>query len=142
MRLADLTRASRDTGATGDAATSIESSMNPWISRGETTATPLTLDSATARRIEWLFERVCRHGYGAEHSLRLAVQLGAIRMAEAGATRDAIRAAIVACVHGQMPADAVQTVFVPAEFRVVSIRKRVTAWADAAFPPSQQGAVS
>jgi hypothetical protein len=115
--------------------------MNPWISRSEAQATARTLDGATVKRIQWLFDRVCRHGYGAEHSLRLAVQLGAARMVEAGATRDAIRTAIVACVHGQSPEDAPRTMFIAAESRVVSIRRRMTAWADA-IPSAHQRVVS
>ena len=130
--LAISTRASHRTGGTGDAATSIKASMNPWILRAEAPATSRTLDSATVKRIQWLFDRVCRHGYGAEHSLKVAVELGATRMAEAGATRDAIRSAIVACVHVPAADDPRPTTHLAGESRVVSIRKRMTGWADAA----------
>ncbi|MGH7638109.1 MAG: hypothetical protein ACREOK_10705 [Gemmatimonadaceae bacterium] len=106
--------------------------MNPWILRAEAPATCRTLDSATVKRIQWLFDRVCRHGYGAEHSLKTAVQIGATRMAEAGATRDAIRSAIVGCVHGPAPDDPRPTTHMAGESRVVSIRKRMTGWADTA----------
>lgn len=106
--------------------------MNPWILRAEAPATSRTLDSATVKRVQWLFDRVCRHGYGAEHSLKAAVEIGARRMAEAGATRDAIRSAIVACVHVLAPDDPRPTRYMAGESRVVSIRKRMTGWADAA----------
>lgn len=106
--------------------------MNPWILRAEAAATSRTLDSATAKRIQWLFDRVCRHGYGAEHSLKAAVQIGATRMSQAGATRDAIRSAIVACVHVPAADDPRPTTYLAGESRVVSIRKRMSGWADAA----------
>ena len=106
--------------------------MNPRILRAEAPATSSTLDSATVKRIQWLFDRVCRHGYGAEHSLKVAVQIGATRMAEAGATRDAIRSAIAACVHVPAPDDPRPTTFMAGESRVVSIRRRMIGWADAA----------
>ena len=105
--------------------------MNPWISRHETAATERTLDSGTARRIQWLFERVCRHGYGAEHSLQVAVQVGATRMAEAGATREAIRLAVVACVQGGASGARPARRVLNAEARVSSIRQRMTDWVDA-----------
>lgn len=106
--------------------------MNPWILRAEAPATSSTLDSATVKRIQWLFDRVCRHGYGAEHSLKAAVQVGATRMAQAGATRDSVRSAIVACVQVAAPDDPRPTTRLAGESRVVSIRKRMTGWADAA----------
>ena len=105
--------------------------MNPWIARTETQATALALDSATLKRIEWLFERVCRHGYGAESSLKTAVQMGAARMSKAGATRESIRSAIAACAQGKAPDEPRRTMFMAAESRVVSIRRRMTGWADA-----------
>lgn len=130
--LAIPTRAGYSTGATGDAATHSKASMNPWILRAESPATSRTLDSATIKRIQWLFDRVCRHGYGAEHSLKVAVQIGVRRMAEAGATRDAIRSAIGACVHVPAADDPRPTTYMAGESRVVSIRKRMIGWADAA----------
>lgn len=108
--------------------------MNAWRLREEAPATASALDTATLKRIQWLFERVCRHGYGAESSLKSAVQGGATRMLQAGATRDAIRSAITACVHGEAPAAPARTMFMQTESRVVSIRKRMTGWADAAVP--------
>ena len=108
--------------------------MNPWILRAEAQATPRTLDTATLKRIQWLFERVCRHGYGAESSLKAAVEGGATRMSQAGATRDAIRAAIAASVQGQTLDDPAKTTFIAIESRVVSIRKRMAGWADAVLP--------
>ena len=105
--------------------------MNPWISRNETAATEHALDSGTVRRIQWLFERVCRHGYGAEHSLQVAVQIGATRMAEAGATRDAIRSAVDACVRAGAPGMRPAQTILTAEARVSSVRQRMTAWVDA-----------
>lgn len=108
--------------------------MNPWILRAEAQATPRTLDTATLKRIQWLFERVCRHGYGAESSLKAAVEGGATRMSQAGATRDAIRAAIAASVQGQTLDDPAKTTFIATESRVVSIRKRMAGWADAVLP--------
>ena len=112
--------------------------MNPWIYRRETAATARALDSETVKRIQWLFERVCRHGYGAEQSLREAVQVGATRMAEAGATHAAIRSAVVACVLGPV-LNIPRTSFVTTESRVVSVRRRMTAWVDAvhAVPEGQ-----
>lgn len=108
--------------------------MRHWRSRAEATATATTLDTATLKRIQWLFERVCRHGYGAESSLKSAVQGGAARMSRAGATRDAIRTAIAACVRGQAIEDPSRTTFMATESRVVSIQKRMTGWAEAAIP--------
>ena len=105
--------------------------MNPWVQRRELHATDRTLDTATVRRIQWLFERVCRHGYGAEQSLREAVQVGATRMAEAGATHAAIRSAVVACVYGQARTVVPSTSFVAAEARIASIQQRMTSWVDA-----------
>lgn len=108
--------------------------MHPWRLRAEAPATASTLDTATLKRIQWLFERVCRHGYGAESSLKCAVQEGATRMLQAGATRNAIRAAIAGCVHAETPQEPARTTFLNAEPRVVSIRKRMTGWADAMSP--------
>lgn len=108
--------------------------MQHWRSRAEASATTSSLDTATVKRIQWLFERVCRHGYGAESSLKSAVQGGATQMCRAGATRDAIRSAIGACVLGQASEDPSRTTFLATESRVVSIRKRMTAWADAVVP--------
>lgn len=105
--------------------------MQSWRLRAEAPATTSSLDTATIKRIQWLFERVCRHGYGAESSLKSAVQGGASRMCRAGATRDAVRSAIAACVQGQAPEDLSRTTFMATESRVVSIRKRMTGWADA-----------
>jgi hypothetical protein len=104
--------------------------MNPWIHRRETAATDCALDSETVKRIQWLFERVCRHGYGAEQSLREAVQVGAARMAEAGATHAAIRSAVIASVHGQAH-DAPSTSLAATESRVMSVQRRMTGWVDA-----------
>ena len=53
-------------------------------------------------------------------------------MSEAGATRDAIRGAICACVEGQTPEEPVRSTFIAVESRGVSIRRRMTGWADAA----------
>ena len=108
--------------------------MQSWRSRAEAPATTSSLDTASIKRIQWLFERVCRHGYGAEPSLKSAVQGGATRMRRAGASRDAIRSAIVACVQGQAPDDPSRTTFLATESRVVSIRRRMTGWADAVMP--------
>ena len=133
--LAIPTRASHGRGATGDAETSIKAtSMKSWRLREEAPATANALDTATLKRIQWLFERVCRHGYGAESSLKAAVQGGATRMSQAGATRAAIRSAIAACVHGEALEEPARTTFMRTESRVVSIRKRMTGWADAAVP--------
>jgi hypothetical protein len=100
--------------------------------RLRTNATAIALDSATLKRIQWLFERVCRHGYGAESSLKCAVQAGATRMSQAGATPTAIRRAIAASVQGHAFDDPARTTFIAAELRVVSIQNRMMAWADAA----------
>lgn len=105
--------------------------MNPWFSQGEVSASAHSLDPVTVERVQWLFERVCRHGYGAEPSLRVAVQVGAMRMAQAGATREAIRSAILRCVQHGTTAVSFGTGFLAAEARVDSIRSRMTAWADA-----------
>lgn len=109
--------------------------MHSWRSRTEAPATARTLDTATLKRIQWLFERVCRHGYGAERSLKSAVQIGATRMSEAGATREAIRSALNACLQGQTTEELGRTTFLGTESRLVSIRKRVASWADAAVAP-------
>lgn len=108
--------------------------MQSWRSRAEAPATTSSLDTATIRRIQWLFERVCRHGYGAESSLKSAVQGGATRMRSAGASRDAIRSAVTACVQGEAAEDPSRTTFLATESRVVSIRKRMAGWADAVVP--------
>jgi hypothetical protein len=118
-------------GATGDAATSHKASMNIPISRGETPATAQALDSITVKRVQWLFERVCRHGYGAEHSLRVAVEIGAIRMAQAGATRRAIRAAFAACTSIVSPTGAAAKPLIAAETRITALLSRMSGWADA-----------
>jgi hypothetical protein len=107
--------------------------MTSWRLREEAPATASALDTATLKRIQWLFERVCRHGYGAESSLKSAVQGGATRMSRAGATREAIRTAIAGSVHGS-PEEPARTTFIATESRVVSIRRRMTGWADAAVP--------
>ena len=106
--------------------------MHPRRSNVEAPATAITLDSATLKRIQWLFERVCRHGYGAESSLKSSVQAGATRMSRAGATRAAIRQAIAASVQGQAIDDPAKTMFMAAESRLLSIQKRMIVWADAA----------
>jgi hypothetical protein len=105
--------------------------MQSWRSRAEAPATASSLDSATIKRIQWLFERACRHGYGAESSLKSAVQGGATRMRSAGATRDAVRSAIAACVQGPVDEDPSRTTFLATESRVVSVRTRMAEWANA-----------
>lgn len=107
--------------------------MHPWKLRADAPATARSLDTATLKRIQWLFDRVCRHGYGAEPSLKCAVQAGAARMVEAGATRSAIRHAIATSVQGDFSEDLSRTTFVAMESRVVSIRRRMMGWADAAL---------
>lgn len=113
--------------------------MNNWLSRVESAATAHALDAVTIERIRWLFERVCRHGYGAESSLRVAVQVGAMRMAQAGATRGAIERAIVECVRHGTTALSFGTSFLAAESRVDLLRGRMTAWADAVAVMSPRG---
>ena len=108
--------------------------MQSWRSRAEAPATTSSLDTATVKRIQWLFERVCRHGYGAESSLKSAVQGGATRMCRAGATRDAIRSAIAACVQAEAAEDPSRTTFLATDSRVVSIQRRMAGWADAVAP--------
>ena len=126
-------------GATGDAASFSKASMTHWLSRGETAATAHALDSVTVERVQWLFERVCRHGYGAEHSLRVAVQIGAMRMGQAGASRSSVRAAFIDCIRHDVTATSFGTAFLAAEARVDSIRSRMAAWADAVVIMSPRG---
>lgn len=138
MRLAFLTRASPGTGATGDAASCNEGDvMKPRKWRSDAPATTRTLDTVTLKRIQWLFERVCRHCYGAEPSLCAAVRLGAARMSTAGASREAIRTAIGSSVRGDPSHVADSFSLDGGESRVVAIRKRMVAWADAAITPDQ-----
>jgi hypothetical protein len=106
--------------------------MNPWRSRADAPATASTLDGPTLKRIQWLFERVCRHGYGAEPSLRAAVHAGATRMSAAGASQEAIRTAIGSSVRGEPSHLADTFSLAGGESRVVAIRKRMVGWADAA----------
>lgn len=116
--------------------------MHSWRLRTEAPASAVALDTASVKRIQWLFERVCRHGYGAESSLKCAVQAGASRMTAAGATRSAIRSAIEATVEARDPdahADPSRTTFMTAESRVCSIRTRMAAWADAIAPDGPAG---
>lgn len=104
--------------------------MKYRVSDGGVAAAALTLDAVTIARIQWLFERVCRHGYGAEPSLRVAVQVGAMRMVKAGATRAAIRSAFVECVKQEPSAASLGVAFATAEARVDSLRVRMAVWAD------------
>ena len=106
--------------------------MNPWRSRADAPATVRSLDTRTLKRIQWLFERVCRHGYGAEASLRAAVRYGAIRMSAAGASRDAIRTAVGSSVRGNAPNLADTFCLDGGESRVVAITRRMVGWADEA----------
>jgi hypothetical protein len=116
--------------------------MQSSKSCAEAPATTSSLDSATIKRIQWLFERVCRHGYGAESSLKSAVQGGATRMRHAGATPAAVRRAIAACVHGPPDKDPSRTTFLASESRVVSVRARMAGWADAVTPTDQPPVMS
>lgn len=113
--------------------------MTHWLSRGETAATAHALDSVTSERVQWLFERVCRHGFGAEHSLRVAVQVGAMRMGQAGASRASVRAAFIDCVRYGVTAKSFGTAFLAAEARVDALRSRMAAWADAVVIMSPRG---
>ena len=103
--------------------------------RAEVAATAHTLDSASVARIQWLFERACRHGYGAEPSLRAAVEMGAARMTAAGASPGAIRDAVIECVVGDGDNDTDPVVWL-GESRMLALRRRMMEWASLpATPP-------
>jgi len=59
------------------------------------TAVATKLSPATAHRLDQQIKRAFRHTYGAEAGLRTLVRLAATEMVRAGASRDAVRKALI-----------------------------------------------
>lgn len=88
------------------------------------------MSTATAHRIDQQIKRAFRHTYNAEAGLRTLVALGATEMLRAGATRENVRAAIIARVDNH-PGDGKPSL-VTGESRAACITRLMLGWGDEA----------
>jgi hypothetical protein len=91
-------------------------------------ALPTTLRPATAHRLDQQIKRAFRHTYGAEAGLRTLVRLGASEMLSAGASKQAVRNAILERMQNH-PSQGKPSL-VTGESRWEALTKLVLAWAD------------
>jgi hypothetical protein len=95
----------------------------------ESNRTPATSFSAgTAHRLDQQIKRAFRHTYGAESGLRTLVRLGTTEMLRAGASRVAIRNALVARVANH-PGQGKPSILT-GESRSAALTKLMLVWSD------------
>ena len=87
-----------------------------------------SLSAATAHRLDQQIKRAFRHTYGAESGLRTLVRLGTSEMLRAGASRAAIRNALVQRVSNH-PGQGKPSLLT-GESRSDALTKLMLAWSD------------
>jgi hypothetical protein len=87
-----------------------------------------SLCTATAHRIDQQIKRAFLHTYAAEAGLRMLVRLGATEMLRAGATPDAVRAAILARIERHSGQD--KTSLITGQTRSTTLSHLMLEWCD------------
>lgn len=88
------------------------------------------VSTATAHRIDQQIKRAIRHTFGAESGLRMLIKLGANEMLRAGATAEAVHAALEK--HVDAHAGLGKPSLLTGESRSDALRKLVMGWCDEA----------
>jgi hypothetical protein len=120
-------------GAPGDASVFIKRRVmfdpsSGWSKAKSSPASATALSAATSHRIDQQIKRAFRHTYNAEAGLRMLVGLGAAEMLRAGATREAVRDALLARVEGHKGSD--KPSLLTGESRSEALAKMVSSWCD------------
>jgi hypothetical protein len=98
-------------------------------------ATQSSLATLTEERLDKQILRTFRHNYGAESALRSAVRTAVAEMEDAGASAEAVKQALAACVDKHAGSVRDKGSLVTGESRASIVTKRLFAWIDEFLAP-------